>query len=235
MTPALSHLAVASAFWILIHLGLAASPLRARVVGAIGQPAYLGLFSTLSALGLAALIWAYRLASQPDAFAALRPVFPWMLWVPAVVMPFALILLVGSLTAPNPTLGSGGSLPQGAEPATGITRITRHPMLWAFTLWALAHLVANGDAASLMLFGSIFLVAVNGMHSIDRKRARTDATGWAHYAAATSILPFGAIAAGRNRLVIAEYGWGRLGLALGLWILLILLHPLLLGVPAVPA
>jgi uncharacterized membrane protein len=234
MTPALSHLAVAAAFWILLHLGLAASPLRARVVAALGQRTYLGLFSALSAIGLIALIWTYRNAMLPDAFVLLRPVTPWMLWIPAPVMPFALILLVGSLTTPNPTSGQGGQLPRGAEPATGIMRVTRHPMLWSYVLWSLAHLVANGDAASLMLFGSVFVVAVNGMHSIDRKRARTDAAGWVHYTAATSILPFGAIAAGRNRFVFAEYGWGRLGLALGLWILLVLLHPLLLGVPALP-
>jgi uncharacterized membrane protein len=200
----------------------------------LGNRPYAGIFSTLSALGLAALIWTYHLATQPDVFEPLRPIQPWMLWVPALVMPFALILLVGSLTTPNPTLGAGGAMPKGAALAVGIMRVTRHPMLWSFTLWALAHLVANGDAAALMLFGSVFVVAVNGMHSIDRKRARTDAIGWAHYAAVTSILPFGAIAAGRNRFVFAELGWGRLGLALGLWIVLILLHPLLLGVPAMP-
>jgi uncharacterized membrane protein len=235
MSASLSYLAVASAFWILIHLGLAASPLRPRLVAAVGQPAYLGIFSTLSALGLVALIWTYHLATQPDVFVPLRPIDAWMLWVPALVMPFALILLVGSLTTPNPTLGSGGAMPSGAASAVGIMRVTRHPMLWSFILWALAHLVANGDAASLMLFGSVFIVAVNGMHSIDRKRARSDAAGWAPYAAATSILPFGAIVAGRNRFVFAEFGWGRLGLSLGLWIVLILLHPWLLGVPAIPA
>ena len=78
MTPALSHLAVASSFWILIHLGLAASPLRGRVLGAIGQRAYLGLFSALSAVSLTALIWTYRLAIRPDAFEPLRSVTSWM-------------------------------------------------------------------------------------------------------------------------------------------------------------
>jgi uncharacterized membrane protein len=37
---------------------------------------------------------------------------------------------------------------------TNIKRFTRHSMLWAFTLWASAHLVANGDLASVMLFGT---------------------------------------------------------------------------------
>jgi len=235
MPPALAYLAVAAAFWILIHLGLAASPLRPRLVGAVGEGAYSGIFSLLSAVGLAALVWTYHRASQAGAIVPLRPVALWMLWVPAAVMPFALILLVGSLTTKNPTLGPAGAMPEGSDPARGIMRVTRHPMLWSFTLWALAHLVANGDAASLMLFGSLLIVAVNGMHSIDRKRGAKDAQGWARYAAVTSILPFAAIAAGRNRLVFGEIGWGRIGLALGLWILLVLLHPLLLGVPAVPA
>jgi uncharacterized membrane protein len=234
MTLALSHLAVASAFWILIHLGLAASPLRVRLIHAIGRQGFQGLFSLLSAVGLAGLIWTYGRAMRPDEFYGLRVIDAWMMWVPFIVMPFALILMVGSLTAPNPTLVQGEARLKVAEAATGLVRVTRHPMLWAFTLWAVAHLVANGDAASLMLFGSILVVAVNGMHSIDRKRRASDPANWQRFAAVTSIVPFAAIAAGRNKFVFAEIGWWRLALALGLWLALIYLHPILIGVAAVP-
>jgi uncharacterized membrane protein len=71
------------------------------------------------------------------------------------------------------------------------------------------------------------------MHSIDRKRRASDPADWERFAAVTSIVPFGAIWSRRNKFVFAEVGWWRLTLALGLWILLMLLHPLL-GGPAIP-
>jgi uncharacterized membrane protein len=60
--------------------------------------------------------------------------------------------------------------------------------------------LGNGDAASLLFFGAFLLTALAGMPSIDAKVAARDPEGWRHFAAATSILPFGAIASGRNRL-----------------------------------
>ena len=50
-------------------------------------------------------------------------------------MPFALILLAASFIPGN------------------LKRLTAHPMLWSITLWALVHLLANGDLAGLLLFG----------------------------------------------------------------------------------
>ena len=53
---------------------------------------------------------------------------------------------------------------------------------------------------------------------------------WPAFAAATSILPFAAIAAGRNRLALRELGWWRPVLAVLLWAALIAMHPMAFGV-----
>ena len=66
------------------------------------------------------------------------------------------------------------------------------------------------------------------------KRATADPGGWAGFAAKTSIVPFGAIAAGRNRLVWSEIGLWRVGVALAAWIVLLLVHGPVLGVSAIP-
>ena len=58
------------------------------------------------------------------------------------LMPFALILLAAAFIPAN------------------LTRFTAHPMLWAIALWALAHLLANGDLAGLLLFGGLGLYAL---------------------------------------------------------------------------
>jgi uncharacterized membrane protein len=82
----------------------------------------------------------------------------------------------------------------------GIVRITRHPFLWGVALWALVHLIVNGDLASLVLFGSLLVLALGGTVSIDAKRRRHFGEQWTQFASVTSGVPFAAIAAGRNRL-----------------------------------
>lgn len=232
--PAMSGLAAAAAFWVVLHVVVSGSPLRWAIVGIIGENAFRGLFSALSVAGLLWLILDYGAATRPESFYGLRVVEPWMYWVPAVVMAPAMVLFVGSLTSPNPTMVMGERHLGKDDPARGVLRITRHPMLWTFLLWAASHLLANGDLASLLLFGSIMIVAAAGMGSIDRKQARRDPEGWRRFAAVTSVVPFAAIAGGRNRFVFAEIGWGRVGVALALWAALLALHPVAFGVGALP-
>jgi len=226
-------LVIAVAFWLFIHLAIAGSPLRAVLVARLGDNGFRGLFSILSAIGLAGLIWGYG-AARGAANLALWDAPAWTRWLAVVGMLPALMLLVGSLTVPNPGLVGADRLLAREEPARGMLRVTRHPMLWAFALWAALHIPANGDLASLLLFGGVLAVALNGMRSIDRKRALSMPQDWPRYAAVTSALPFAAIAAGRNRLAPGELGWPWLAISLIAWIALLWAHPLVIGVPALP-
>src|ERR1700738_5279716 len=54
----------------------------------------------------------------------------------------------------------------------GIVRVTRHPFLTGVGLWALVHLIGNGDVASLFFFATWAIVALAGTASIDAKRRR---------------------------------------------------------------
>jgi uncharacterized membrane protein len=208
--------------------------LRATLLARLGENRYAGMFSVLSVIGLAGLIYGYGAARSGGGNVALWSAGAWAHWLAAIGMLPAVILLVGSLTVPNPGLVGAEKLLQRDEPARGILRVTRHPMLWAFALWAALHILPNGDLASLLLFGGILVVALNGMRSIERKRARSNPQDWPRFAAVTSALPFAAIAQGRNRLVLGEIGWHWLGLAVVAWLALIWLHRLAIGVPALP-
>ena len=75
--------------------------------------------------------------------------------------------------------------------------------------------------------------ALAGMPSIDTKLSRRDRDSWQALSAATSIVPFAAIAQGRNRFVLREIGWRTPILGVVAWIVLLLLHPLLFGVEPV--
>ena len=99
-----------------------------------------------------------------------------------------------------------------------MTRVTRHPMLWSFAIWAAVHVIGNGDIASIVFFGAFLVTALAGMPSIDAKLARRDPATWQALSAATSIVPFAAIAAGRNRFVAREFGWLTPAIAVVAWV-----------------
>src|SRR5262249_15926938 len=93
-------------------------------------------------------------------------------------------------------------------------------------LWALMHLIVNGDLASLVLFGSLLLLSLAGTMVIDRKRRRLFGDAWQEFASRTSNIPFAALAAGRNQLgpALREIGLIRLVVGLAVYALIFALH-----------
>jgi uncharacterized membrane protein len=153
-----------------------------------------------------------------------------MAWLPLLLMPVALIFLVCGVSSPNPTAVGAQDTLDPEDAARGILRITRHPVMWAIALFALSHMVANGDLASVVFFGTFVALALIGTLLLDQKYAARRGADWQHFAEVTSNVPFGAIAAGRQRIAFEEIGWPRVGAAFALYIALLALHPWLFGV-----
>jgi uncharacterized membrane protein len=97
------------------------------------------------------------------------------------------------------------------------------------------HLIGTGDAASLVFFAVWAVVALAGTVSIDKKRRRLFGAAWEPFAAQTSIVPFAAIAAGRNRFSLGEIGAWRWGLAIVVYALMLGGHAHVIGVSPFPA
>jgi len=211
-------LIAATAAFVLTHL-ISATPLRARLVAALGEWPYRGLHSLLAFVTLGAMIWAYIRAPRE---------LLWMGWraLPLVVMPFALILVVTGYRR-NPTMVGADALLKSEDPARGMIRITRHPIMWGILLWAATHIVASAGLRSLLFFGGFLLVALFGTLSLDRRK-RAD-PNWPRFAAATSHIPFVAIAQGRNHVAWREIGWTRPLIGLAAYAILLMLHPALFG------
>lgn len=226
----MTELLLAAVLWVGTHLGISSTSARARLVALLGEGGYLGAYSLLAVATLTFLILAW--ADAPRDVWLWYPA-PWQTWVALLVMPFAFILLVTGLLGPNPT--SVGQEAQLGDPdrIRGILRITRHPVQWSFLLWALAHVPANGELATLVLLAAIGLVAGGGTVLIDRKKARQWDAAWNGFTAVTSNVPFAAIVAGRNRFVAREVGIGRVLLALGVYVLVVASHRWIAGVPIV--
>ncbi|MEX2202412.1 MAG: NnrU family protein [Dongiaceae bacterium] len=211
-----------------MHFLLSSRPLRDPLVARLGEGPFRGLYSSIAA---ASLIWVIVAYNHAPAGGLWTPP-AWLAPLPAMIMPLAVLLLVGALTQPNPTLA--GMEKRAALRATGVLAITRHPMLWAIAIWALLHMIANPDVASRILFGGLVILSLGGTLAIDARKRRQRPAEWAPFVAASSNLPFAALLSGRARLRFADLGWWRLALAAVLYAALLALHPILFGAPAVP-
>lgn len=121
-----------------IHFVPAMEGVRSGLIGRFGENGYKGLFSVLSIATLVFLIWAY--ATSPFVAVWTPPV--WTRHLALLLMLPAMIMLVSA------------SFPGRIKTAL------KHPMLVAIKTWALAHLLANGDLASMLLFGAFLAYAV---------------------------------------------------------------------------
>ncbi len=217
-------LILAALLWVGVHVGISGTALRGRLVARIGEAAFTLAFSAASFAAIALLVMAWQGAETTPIWVAPA----WLRWVIAALMLPVFVLFACSLIG-NPTaIGGAGLVARGPR---GIQRVTRHPMMCAFAAWAALHILGNGDTAAIVFFGAFLVTAVAGMPSIDAKMARRHPTAWPAFAAATSTLPFGAILAGRNRLVAGEIGWIAPLAGLVLWAAVLHGHRILFGVP----
>ncbi|MFA7264500.1 MAG: NnrU family protein [Caulobacter sp.] len=224
----MTGLIAAAAFFVLLHLLVSGTTLRGALVRSIGEGAYMGLFSLASIGGLVWLGWSY--AQVKGTGTVYWDLGPGARHGAVALMLLALLLAVPGLLTPNPTsVKQEGALDK-PDAVKGMLRITRHPFLWGVAIWALAHLLANGDLPAVILFGSLLALAVLGTASIDAKRKKALGPKWDAFAAQTSGAPFAAILSGKQKLALGEIGWWRLLLAVVVWAALLWGHPFLFGV-----
>jgi uncharacterized membrane protein len=155
----------------------------------------------------------------------------WTALIPVVVMPLASILLVAGYTTPNPTAVAMERLARADDPAPGILRVTRHPVMWAIGLWAVSHIFANGDLRSLIFFGALAGLSLGGTLLIDRKKRLALGSDWSRLAQITSNLPFAALATGRARMRWRDVSLLRLFAGLLLYVVLFRGHAIITGLP----
>lgn len=226
MTETLAVLAVASGLFVVSHLLLAAPRVRSTLVARLGETGFQVLYSALALTLLAWMGLAYYRAPVVD------------LWFPSVamrhlslvIMPFACILFVAGMTTANPSAVGSSTAAVAAAGPIGVLKITRHPVMCGFALWGIAHLLANGDAAGSILFGSLTLLAVIGPFAQDAKKRALMGDAWLSYERQTSLLPFLALVLGRTRMRIEEIGWHRIAGGLALYAALLAVHPWLFGI-----
>lgn len=138
----MSYLILGLIIFLGVHsVRIVADDWRTRVRSRIGETSWKALYSLVSVLGFALIVWGFGLARQQ----------PVQLWSPALSMRHLASLL---------TLISFVLLAAAYVPRNGIKARLHHPMVLAVKVWALAHLLANGNIAHVLLFGSFLVWAI---------------------------------------------------------------------------
>ena len=184
MTP-ITQLELAAASFVGSHFILS-HPLRRPLARTIGERAFLLLYSLVAFATLGWMIWAAgrvgaeELRWQPGTgMVAAATLLTWL----------GTILLVGSFRK-NPALPHPEARPRDFGEARGVFRITRHPMMWGFGLWALSHALVNPSPSGLVIAEAIFVLAIVGALLQDFKKRRTIGPAWRQWEGRTSFFPF---------------------------------------------
>lgn len=164
---------------------LMSHPLRAPMVARLGASGFQIVYSLVS---LATLGWAaYAFREAPVGMP---------LWAPGdglniaatAIMFVASVLLAGSFIG-NPALPQPGAVKLAAQPPSGVFAITRHPMMWSFALWSVAHVLVSPRPAVLLMSGFIAFLALGGAAGQDIKKAKLMGDSWKGWVSRTSFLP----------------------------------------------
>ncbi|MBM3608748.1 MAG: NnrU family protein [Alphaproteobacteria bacterium] len=173
-----------------VHLLPTMRPQRAALISRFGENGYKGLFSLVSLLGLVLIVWGYGIYRAGGYVPVWSPPRG-MNHLAALLMWFSFVALAAAY------------LPSGK-----IKGMLKHPMLVAVKIWALAHLLSNGDLGSIFLFTALLAFAVYGRIAA-KKRGDLGA----------SAAPFG------NGDIFA------LAVGSAAWLAMIWLHLRIIGVP----
>jgi len=166
---------------------------RSALIGRFGDATYRGVHSLISLVGFVLIVWGFSRYRASGLIPIWAPP-AWAGHLTIVLMWFAFVSLACMNRAPGRIRGW-----------------LRHPMLVAIKIWALAHLLANGDAGGMLLFGSFLVWAIFDRIAVKR-RGDLGASLTASFTRADAI----ALVAGTVAYVA-----------------MIFVHPVLIGVPAI--
>ncbi len=183
MNAALIELIAANIAFVGSHFAMS-HPLRAAMVKSLGAAGFQIAYSVVS---LATLGWVYlAFKAAPPADLAGSGEIGWAL-ATIITLP-AMVLLAGSFIG-NPALPTPMAQDQARAEPKGVFRVTRHPMMWGFALWALSHIVLWWSTRTIVLALAMGFLALVGAHMQDRKKRVLMGDAWAQWESGTSYWP----------------------------------------------
>jgi uncharacterized membrane protein len=207
MPPALGVALLALVF-VGTHVGLATHGVRGRLVARLGEGGFFGVYFSVASATFALLVAyyaAHRFDGAPGLALGAHPLVRAML-IATIVAGIALSVAGLAAYPRMPVALFGRSV---GEPR-GIERITRHPFFAGTALLTVAHALLATHLTGTVMMSALALLAIAGARHQDAKHLRRHGQPYADYLAATSLVPFAAIVAGRQRLAWREQSLGAL-------------------------
>jgi uncharacterized membrane protein len=227
MEPVIA-LAIWSSLFVATHLVISSKGVRPRLIKSIGAQAYRGVYSLVAIAILTAMIivFAHHKHAGPMLW-YLRDSSPARLltWL---MMFAALIVLTAGLVTPSPSsmLASAGGSAGGAH---GMLKLTRHPVLVAFSLFGFAHMLMNGWAGDVIFFGAFPALGILGGFAQDRRKLTELGENYRRFVESTSFFPGVALIGRRQRWTASDTPWAAIGIGTAVGVVLVLFHPYLFG------
>lgn len=221
MDETLVLLIAANAAFVGTHFAMS-HPLRNPMVSALGE---LGFTLVYSLVSLATFAWVYvAFTAAPPADLGGSGQVGWI--IATVLMLPAMVLFAGSVIG-NPALPTPMAEAQARAKPGGVFRVTRHPMMWGFALWALAHIVLFWSMRTLITAIAMGLLALLGAHFQDRKKQRLMGEAWQQWESRTSYWPrwsalprAGLVPWALGLVLFVGLSWAHIplgGIAAGVW------------------
>ena len=198
---------IAMGVFVLSHVVIVRTGLRPALVDRWGERTYLLIYSAFSLVLMGWVIGSVMTADRTLLWAT--PV--WSYWFAAITSAIGFALIgIGALV---PNALSVSFVKAGFDPQRpGIVGWIRHPLIWGLTLWGVAHVPANGDWPSLVLFAGSAVFGLIGVVAIERRlKRRAGPERWSE------------LTAGRGHVDQRSAIAAVLGLLL--WVVSLMLHP----------
>ena len=211
--------------FVVTHLGMTARSIRPRLVAAMGERPYLGIYSLISFATLIPLTIEFFRNKHSGAML-------WNLSGEATVRVFsitlmllALVFVVGAFITPSPA----GLAPNAKFEPRGMLKFTRQPLFVGLSLFGFAHMLMNGWVGDLLYFGSFPVVSIIGAWHQDQRKLVQLGDDYRKFREQTSILPGAALISGRIQLSAADLSIPALVVGVAATVLLLIAHQRIFG------
>lgn len=162
----------ASAVFVGTHF-LMSHPMRKELVRIFREGGFALLYSVVSLITFGWMVYEFIRAPKAQILWSDND----FVWATATVLTLlAAILFVGSLIR-NPSF-PGASEKLALQKPFGAYRVTRHPMMWSFALWGVAHILVAARPDNFIFSGAIIFLALVGAKAQEIKKARLVGVEW---------------------------------------------------------
>jgi uncharacterized membrane protein len=197
-------LIIASLAFVGSHFAMS-HPLRQPMVDILGARMFQAAYSIVS---LVTFVWMVNIFRSMPVGATYWNVVDWHWITASIITLFASVLLAGSFVG-NPAIPSPNADKLVVKMPVGVFLVTRHPMMWSFALWGIAHILIAPRPEIFILCGSIIFLALVGAKAQEYKKIKTMGVDWDGWVRRTYYWPQlgGFMKAGANTWLIGIILW----------------------------